>query len=528
MENHERRQVVLARCLDPPPAQFVENDLLDARQIGLGIAFRLGGAGAFLLNRLLVLTQLHFLFATQDRPGQRSQFQCAVRIVVHHDQPQRNRLTKNGAPLLFAVVAADAKGRQLVVLPLLNLVGIDPAQHIKHMHRTEALINAVYRGQQFLYRHRGVERHRRRLAGVAITARCRRLAEVFQQAHAPAIQRLAQSQHGVELDALYPLEGFVGFGFFDHATLLNHVLQAVGHPGIGRGAIAAGATGFLIIAFDAFRQIKVRDEAHIGLVDAHPERDGGHHHDGFLAQETRLVPGAFGEIHAGVIRQRRNALTAQEFGRLFDFFARQAVDDAGVACMFGLDEIEYLLATVGFFDDLIMDVGAIERGDELPGVVELQTGDDFIARLLVGGGGQRNARHVRKAFVQHGQLDVFRPEVMPPLRHAMRFVDGKQRNLRGLEQIEAARRHQALRCDIDQVDAAGAHQALDARRFFVGLGRIQERGAHAQFGQRIHLILHQCDQRRDDHADAIAQQGGNLVTQGLAAAGGHEHQRIAT
>jgi hypothetical protein len=41
------------------------------------------------------------------------------------------------------------------------------------------------------------------------------------------------------------------------------------------------------------------------------------------------------------------------------------------------------------------------------------------------------------------------------------------------------------------------------------LGRIEESRAHADFGQRIHLVLHQRDQRRDDDADAVAQQRGN-------------------
>jgi hypothetical protein len=31
----------------------------------------------------------------------------------------------------------------------------------------------------------------------------------------------------------------------------------------------------------------VRDEAHIGLVDAHAEGDGGDHHHALLAQEAR-------------------------------------------------------------------------------------------------------------------------------------------------------------------------------------------------------------------------------------------------
>ena len=42
------------------------------------------------------------------------------------------------------------------------------------------------------------------------------------------------------------------------------------------------------------------------------------------------------------------------------------------------------------------------------------------------------------------------------------------------------------------------------------------------------LILHQGNQWGNHNADAIAQQGWNLIAQRLAAAGRHQHQGIAT
>jgi hypothetical protein len=69
-------------------------------------------------------------------------------------------------------------------------------------------------------------------------------------------------------------------------------------------------------------------------------------------------------------------------------------------------------------------------------------------------------------------------------------------------------RHQALGRHVDEVDFPGAHQAFDAQGFFEGLGRVQEGRAHADFFEGVDLVLHQRDQRRDDHADAVAQQRG--------------------
>jgi hypothetical protein len=56
---------------------------------------------------------------------------------------------------------------------------------------------------------------------------------------------------------------------------------------------------------------------------------------------------------------------------------------------------------------------------------------------------------------------------------------------------------------------------------------VEERGAHADGGQRIHLVLHQGDEGRDHHARARPHQRGDLVAERLAAARRHEHERVA-
>src|SRR6201999_4205960 len=82
-------------------------------------------------------------------------------------------------------------------------------------------------------------------------------------------------------------------------------------------------------------------------------------------------------------------------------------------------------------------------------------------REFVGRRGERHARHVGETFGKYGEADIFGPEVVPPLRYAMRFVDGEQRDLALREQAKAARRDQPLWRDIEQIEITGDEAALD-------------------------------------------------------------------
>jgi hypothetical protein len=113
----------------------------------------------------------------------------------------------------------------------------------------------------------------------------------------------------------------------------------------------------------------------------------------------------------------------------------------------------------------------------------------------------------------------------------VRFVDGEQGQLAGfVERVEHGQRafeQQALGGDVDEVEVAAEDGLLDLLRFPPVERRVEDGGLDAELGQRVDLVLHQRDQRRDDDGAAGAEQGGNLVAEALAAAGRHQHQRIA-
>ncbi len=212
---------------------------------------------------------------------------------------------------------------------------------------------------------------------------------------------------------------------------------------------------------------------------------------------------------------------------VFDLGARQAVDDAGVAGVPLGDEILQLRLGVLLLDDLVADVGTIEAGDETRRTIQAQSGRDLVAGEVVGGGGQRDPRHVGKLLGQRRQSDIFRPEVMAPLRDAVRLVDREQGELRPFQQRQTARRQQPFRGDVEQVEVACDEALFDRLRFVPRERRVQHRGLDAGFEQPGDLVAHQRDQRRDDDAAARAQQRRQLVAKRLAAAGRHQHQAIA-
>jgi len=114
----------------------------------------------------------------------------------------------------------------------------------------------------------------------------------------------------------------------------------------------------------------------------------------------------------------------------------------------------------------------------------------------------------------------------------MRLVNRKQGELavavEAVEQSQKAVGEQPFRRDINQVKLAAQQFLLGGARAGVVERRVQVGGAHARLQQGIHLVLHQCDERRDNHADTGAQQRRNLVAQRFAAASGHQDQRVAT
>ena len=159
--------------------------------------------------------------------------------------------------------------------------------------RAETLAGAVGGRQRLLRGDRAVPARGRVAAIVAIAAgRPVALAEIAEQCLAAAADRLAEADQRLGFLALDAALALVDIAGLDEPAQIHHIGDAVGHPGVGGQPVAAGAAGLLVIGFEVFRHVEMRDKADIGLVDAHAERDRGDDDYAFLAQKALLVAGA--------------------------------------------------------------------------------------------------------------------------------------------------------------------------------------------------------------------------------------------
>ena len=163
-----------------------------------------------------------------------------------------------------------------------------------------------------------------------------------------------------------------------------------------------------------------------------------------------------------------------------------------------LDQAHQLVGHVFFLDDGVADVGPVKAADKLLCLLQMQTLDDVSACQVVCRRRQCYAWHARIALVQHAQGAVFGPEVVPPLAHAVRFVNRKQGQLALREQViqqaQKTRGDQALWGHIQQRQLATLHLPFHILRLLPVERGVEERRFDARLMQGPHLIVHECNQ----------------------------------
>jgi hypothetical protein len=401
-------------------------------------------------------------------------------------------------------------------------------QHVDQVMRAEALAGAVHRRQCLLRGDRAVPAGDRRAAIVAIAAgRMIALAEIAEEGLAPARHGLAKPDQRLGFLALDAALRLAQIARFDEAAQVHHVGDAIAHPRIGREPVASGPAGLLVIGFEVFRSVEMRNETHIRLVDAHAEGDGGDNDDAFLVQKAVLVALARPWRETGVVGQRLATALAEPGGIVLDGPPGQAIDDARIAGVLVVDKPAQILARVVLCQNPVEQVRAVIAGGEQAGRAQMQPLGDIAARRIVGGRGQRHQRRRGKALLQNAERLVVTAKIVAPLRDAMRLVDREEGDPAPAQHVEAMRHHQAFGRHVEEVERPVADRTLDRPGIARRQSGIERGGAHTGLPQGVDLVLHQRDQGRDDDSDPGAQQRRQLIAQGFAAAGRHQHDRVA-
>ncbi len=213
-----------------------------------------------------------------------------------------------------------------------------------------------------------------------------------------------------------------------------------------------------------------------------------------------------------MIGRRFPSASTQGFRDRLRGLARQAIDDARLAGTIPDKRLD-LVDPVDAGEGLQEDVGALETG--APGFRLAQF--QLLTNVCLGGLVRRSCegedRRLGQQSREPGQLRILGTEIVSPDRHAMRFIDGHKRYaLRG-DEIEKPGRQRPLRGHIEDLEQARPDLAVD----LIPLRRcgpaMQRAGFDPSGPQRIHLVVHQGDEGRDDERETRHEQCRQLVAQ---------------
>ena len=221
-----------------------------------------------------------------------------------------------------------------------------------------------------------------------------------------------------------------------------------------------------------------------------------------------------------------DAAVAQPLGQPLGALLRRHVDDARRPGLHDrLDDRARLGLRVVEAPHRQVDVRPVEATDDDLGVVHPQPAEDLVAHGRRRRRGQRQDRGAPERRDRVGKPEVVGPEVVAPLRDAVRLVDDEQRRPRRDELGQRVLVGQLLGGQQHELDLALLHALDGLGPVALAHGRVQRRRLALVDG--LHLVALQRDQRRDDDRRPVDQQAGQLVDRRLARAGRHDRQRVA-
>ena len=208
---------------------------------------------------------------------------------------------------------------------------------------------------------------------------------------------------------------------------------------------------------------------------------------------------------------------------------RRHIDDGGAGC--GLKHLEdrlLLLLPIHGPHDLEGEVLALDAT-----IDHLRAGYgkalEYVPNAI-----RRCSRRQRKdgrtpEFADHVcKMQIGGSKIVSPLADAMGFVDDEQGDAALPQRFDMLRIQQTLRGEQHDVARSAANSCSSRRCCVVSSVESSRAASDIRLLEMFQLVLHECDEGRDDHHGAFEKQRGQLVAQRLAGAGRQDTERIAT
>ena len=315
----------------------------------------------------------------------------------------------------------------------------------------------------------------------------------------------------------------------DEELVREPIRKCVQQVAVAVQAIATCTSCLLIVRLQRTRHRVVNHESHVRLVHAHAEavrRDDDTRalgHEVVLHAPTPLV------IEAGVVRTGRNALIVEILREALDGLARRRVHDAR-AILQRAQQIHddcVLLAVALCGDHAVRQVRTIESRDDDLGVLQVQNARDVLSHHGRRRGGERDRGRIAEPLTHFADAAITGAEVVAPFADAVRLVDSEHRNTDCLQPLRCRTDIESLRRDVQHLDVAALRPHHAVTHLGAAQRAVDERRGNAAALERVDLVLHERDQRRDDHREPARDQRRHLVAERLAAAGREHDERIA-
>jgi len=172
------------------------------------------------------------------------------------------------------------------------------------------------------------------------------------------------------------------------------------------------------------------------------------------------------------------------------------------------------------------EIGARKSGNANHRIAQGKVLDDVFANDGGGRCGEGGDRGAAERLDRTSQAEIVRPEIMTPLRQAMRLVDGETGHPLASKEIQKAGGPETLGGDIEQSAVARADHRKRFPPFLLVLEAVKNRDRKPFRLQHIDLILHQRDQGRHHDRQALREERGQLVAERLPPSGRQDGQDI--